>query len=395
MADILAHVLEQLKEIRTYLVKIGAKRRQKDIGGKKLLEANAIYNEYLHTYEYINSEIESSKIKESDILLYRQIFCDIESLFQQINQLCTVESDTSISVTMSNFDLRVALSLIPNMTTNDEITIKQVIDSIDYYDSLLDKKECKEKLINFVLKSRLSQSAKLRLNISYSSITDLLQDMRKHLLPQKGSTALQIKLQNVKQNNMSIKEFGDEISELMTDLTISQADNDSNSFKVLKPLNEKLAIKRFSDGLRNRRLSTIIAARNFEYLKDAVQAAIDEEVSSSSTLTGEVMHMNRTHYYHNGNSRRQRGTYFRQRGNGVGAFTRRGQSGSGYVRGAAYPQRPTRGRSWARAGYQGASSSRYNNYRYRGNQRMGSNQIHMVTEPEKAPSNNDLKFFRD
>lgn len=53
MADILAHVLEQLKEIRTYLVKIGAKRRQQDIGGKKLIEANAIYKEFLHTYEYI------------------------------------------------------------------------------------------------------------------------------------------------------------------------------------------------------------------------------------------------------------------------------------------------------------------------------------------------------
>lgn len=113
---------------------------------------------------------------------------------------------------------------------------------------------------------------------------------------------------------MSIKEFGDEISEMMTDLTISQADNDSNCFKVLKPLNEKLAIKRFSDGLRNRRLSTIIAARNFEYLKDAVQAAIDEEVSSSS-LSGEVMNMSRANYYDNNNFRRQRGTFFRQRGN--------------------------------------------------------------------------------
>lgn len=228
-------------------------------------------------------------------------------------------------------------------------------------------------------------------------MTDLLQDMRKHLLPQKGSTALQIKLQNVKQNNMSIKEFGDEISELMTDLTISQADNDSNSFKVLKPLNEKLAIRRFSDGLRNRRLSTIIAARNFEYLKDAVQAAIDEDVSSSSTLTGEVMNMNRTHYFHNNNSRRQQGTFFRQRGNGGGAFSQRGQSSGGYARGAAYPQKPARGRGWARAGYQGASSSRYtdNYYRNRGNQRMGSNQVHMVTEPEKALSDNELKFFRD
>lgn len=84
------------------------------------------------------------------------------------------------------------------MVTNDVINVKQIIDNIDYYDSLLEKKECKDKLINFVLKSRLSQSAKLKLSMTYSTVTQLLQDMRKHLLPQKGSTALQIKLQNIR-----------------------------------------------------------------------------------------------------------------------------------------------------------------------------------------------------
>lgn len=62
MADILANVLVDLKQIRKYLVKIGAKRRQKDICSKKLSEATAIYNEYLHTYDFLSKEISSSKI---------------------------------------------------------------------------------------------------------------------------------------------------------------------------------------------------------------------------------------------------------------------------------------------------------------------------------------------
>lgn len=38
-----------------------------------------------------------------------------------------------------------------------------------------------------------------------------------------------------------------------------------------------LAVKKFADGLRNRRLSTIISARDYSDFKDAVRAAEDEE----------------------------------------------------------------------------------------------------------------------
>ncbi|KAF9797300.1 hypothetical protein SFRURICE_006282 [Spodoptera frugiperda] len=47
-------------------------------------------------------------------------------------------------------------------------------------------------------------------------------------------------------------------------------------------VNEKQAIKQFSDGLRNRRIRRIISARNYSSLKDAIQAAQDEETSSSA-----------------------------------------------------------------------------------------------------------------
>lgn len=107
--------------------------------------------------------------------------------------------------------------------------------------------------------------------------------MRNQLLPQKAATAIQSKLQTIRQNERSVADFGKEISELFSDLTISQANGNTDHYDILRPLNEKLAIKRFADGLPNSRLSTIIAARNFSTLKDAIQAAHEEEMTSNSS----------------------------------------------------------------------------------------------------------------
>lgn len=79
----------------------------------------------------------------------------------------------------------------------------------------------------------------------------------------------------------------DLLENLFSNLTISQADANSQNYAVLKPSNEKLAVRRFSDGLGDSRLSTIIAARNYEYLKDVIQAAKDEEISTGSGPHGE------------------------------------------------------------------------------------------------------------
>lgn len=73
----------------------------------------------------------------------------------------------------------------------------------------------------------------------------------RELLPKKSATAIQSQLQTIKQNEMTIQNFGDEISKLFVDLTISQVDGKADSHKVLKPLNEKLAVKWFADGSTN------------------------------------------------------------------------------------------------------------------------------------------------
>ncbi|KAH9639573.1 hypothetical protein HF086_005830 [Spodoptera exigua] len=92
-------------------------------------------------------------------------------------------------------------------------------------------------------------------------------------------------LNSIRQNDLSIADFGSKLEELFTDLTISQAKSNNEAFEILRPINEELAVKKFADGLRNRRLSTIIAARNYTDLKDAVRAALDEELSQPQPTT--------------------------------------------------------------------------------------------------------------
>ncbi|XP_026744743.1 uncharacterized protein LOC113506082 isoform X2 [Trichoplusia ni] len=220
MAITLQSLYNELKEIRTYLIKIGPKRRQGHILESKLSEANIVHEQFecwLNTYK--------SKLRnddDDDPVVHS--FCkQFLTLFNEIVDLCQSDKNSEDFVTMSTFDLKTALNLLPCMT-DTEANTKQLIDNIEYYNSLLDK--------------------------------DVY--------------------------------FGNQLSELFVDLTISQANGKSENYSILKPLNENIAIKKFADALRDRRLSTIIAARNFSTLKDAIQAAMDEEVTTASG-SGEIM----------------------------------------------------------------------------------------------------------
>lgn len=107
--------------------------------------------------------------------------------------------------------------------------------------------------------------------------------MKKYLLTKKLANSLLSQINYLFQNNMSINKYGGKLEELFINLTIAQADENQKACEILRPINEQLAIKKFADGLRNRRLSTIISARNYSALKDAVRAAEDEELATAGS----------------------------------------------------------------------------------------------------------------
>lgn len=263
----------------------------------------------------LKEQIDDSEI--SDLNPVGKIIVDINTLFISIKSLVTYNkeqhsSDSSSDYSecsnleienkmASTFDIKTAIALLPVMTGQEHVTL-QLIDGISLYSKMISE-TLHANLIEFVLKTRLSASAKLRLQLSYDTVGNLIQDMKSLLIQKKSEVALQTQLLRAKQGNRSIDKFGSELEELFVNLTIAQANGDDNNFKILRPINEKLAIKRFADGLSNTRLSTIIASRNFVSLPEAIRAATDEQ--SFTVLEHDVMSVK----YQNKNPSFPRGRY--------------------------------------------------------------------------------------
>lgn len=259
-----------LKEILIYIRKIGPERRTGNAFEKKIRDASICYENFNKNLQGI----------PKDNLVNYELSTIIETTNKYYNKILEYNSNSkkNFDVKMSSkFDIKVAMNLIPIMN-NTEQTIIQIIDSILFYKSMIDD-DSQKHLIDFVIKVRLNTSAKLRLKVNYPDVDSLIEDMRKHLLTRKSDTALQAKLMRSRQGHKSIKDFGKELEELFVDLTISQANGDNNKYDILKSINEKNAIRQFADGLRNPKLSTIITARNYTSLKDAIRSAEDEEIN--------------------------------------------------------------------------------------------------------------------
>lgn len=415
MEDELLQCLNSLTIIKKYLIKKGKSRFQGNVIQNKLLETETVFARSKRIIQFLSNK---EGIKPELLTRITVLRDEIKACYLRITELCTESKKDSSSSSESDFcdtipdtdiimefDLKTACNLIPVMSSNNENNIKGTIDSIEMYADMLSEAG-KKLLITFVLKSRLTENAKLRMSNSYTSANDLVRDLRSTLLPKKSFTAIQSRLQNTTQGWRTIDQYGTEIEKLFTNLTISQANGNSQDYAVLKPLNERIAIKRFADGLSDSRLSTIIAARNYDNLKDAIQAAKDEELTAVSTQeSGDVMQFSRrgrgkSHAYnsrrwqfYNHQSRGQRGYYH------PGDY--QNKVGSNYVRGYSrgrsfYPSRgKTRG-SFNRGRNYHVSSEKPSSYKTRGS---GHNhRVFCTDQPstsEAVTSNNDqMQFFR-
>lgn len=399
MYENLVYLCEELRKVRKYLIKIGASRRQGDIALKKLKEADELVEQFNVNLE----NIETSKFSREETNAFNLICKDFFDLYDNILDLlksCPVTSGQEVN--MASFDLKVALSLL-QVSKDDEGSINQLIDGIEYYQSELNS-DGKTKLVNFVLKSRLSQAAKMKLAKTYSSVDELIMALKTHLLPKKCATSLQKKLLNFRQNELTIDEFGKQITEMFVDLTISQADGNENVATLLRKINEKQAIHTFANGLRNRRLSTIISAKNFDSISDAVQSAIDEDISSAST-SADVMAMRQNNIFSSHQNRSRGNFYNNNRGNYM--------SGRGRVRplpsppsfannqGAAPWQGSARATSGGRRGASRGSfrSSRGRTFFNQSRSRGHRQHMHILTNSDSTENQNVSdqpdEFFRD
>lgn len=393
MATYIKRLHVELLEIRKYLIKIGPSRRLGVISKKKLSEAKIILEKYNN---YIENELNVELLEKVEIDIIENYCRELESLYKEICSLCQCSGSSQYIEKMDQFDLKVALNLLPVM--NDEYTnTQQLINGIEYYSSIIEE-QSHTQLISFVLKTRLSQSARLKLATKYETVLQLIDGMKKALLPKKSACALQKQFLNCKQNELSIDDFGKTLSEMFVNLTMSQAEGDTEKFNVLKSVNEKQAIRQFSDGLRNRRISTIISAQRFENLKDAIQAAVDEDISFSGPTEVLTMRHNNKRNFHN-NFRHpqyqyhQRGVYNAGRGRGGRSWQQiQGDTRPWFQHSQSRP-RATRGRT----PYRGNGGFN-NNYRgrkqYQGHVRVFNQDLQPEASTSEQNKASENEFFR-
>lgn len=402
-------IWSKLKDISDNLRKLGPARRAKYVSNveNKILDAKKLYECYEEIIRNVQIERNTSELnyyifetlKERIELVYNNIlsFKNFE-YYGMASKEESIELKSKLSLTsskMESFDIKTAISLIPVMDNTEE-TIEKIVDGIEMYNEYLGETTQKNLLISFVLKTRLNKSAKLKLKSEYNDVKSLIQDIRNLLLTKKSANSILSQLNNLSQSNMSIREYGDKLSELFVGLTIAQSDGQHKACEILRPINENLAIKRFAEGLRNRRLSTIISARDYSELKDAVRAAEDEELGQPSTSNNIFNAQRRGNVpayrsNHRGrNVRMYRGNYFSNRGqqySGNNNNARGNYVSNNYNRRNYNNVRPSRG---YHTNFASSSRGRENNGR--GRQRtFCSAQVENTTEPEITEPK---QFFR-
>lgn len=267
---------EDIKVFKTNISKDNQERRKNlELTQKKLIELKQFVTAS-------NSLRTQASLDISNLHLINEIKIyvkQIESLINETNSI--LKERLELHSNMESFSLKTAGSLLPSMDGNEDTT-KKLVDSILFYESLL-KNDDKKHLVNYVLKTRLSENAKIRLNKEYDSINELVKDIQDNFISKKSATTLFNQLHQVRQHDKSISQFGNEIDQLLSDLTLAQAGNDQALLKTLRPVNEKIAINSFCNGVKNHEVRTILKARNVGSLKDAITVALDEERNKPSS----------------------------------------------------------------------------------------------------------------
>uniref|UniRef100_A0A1Y1KWR7 Uncharacterized protein n=1 Tax=Photinus pyralis TaxID=7054 RepID=A0A1Y1KWR7_PHOPY len=341
------HLYEELRVIHRNLLKDSVSRRN-DPGTteRKFNKVNKLEREFEEIRDNFNKNPSSEDIRKQ----VKQYVEAILKYFELINQIlddrikeCKLDrqalelgthSETDIQVSKLNilpltsstssitmgekFNLKTAGSLLPLMDGSEETT-KRLVDAIELYNGLLDE-EGKKLLITYVLKTRLTENAKIRLQTKYEQCDQLIKDLQDHFLPKISTAAVSAELHKAKQKTQTIDDFGKQIENLLTKLTIAQADGNNQLFPILQKANEKIAIHTFANGLKDPELRTIIKARDYSKLADAIKGAMDE--GSNNCRSEEVYRVRFTNnfrsrghntYQHNNNY--VRGNQYRGVGN--------------------------------------------------------------------------------
>lgn len=190
------------------------------------------------------------------------LFDDSEDIFETLNM---------------DFDLKSHVNIIPEFD-GQLSKYSNFINFVEFvHDTLNDNG--KSRLITFILKTKLSDSIRLKLS-AYPSATTLAQfkeQMSKILKSNKTSLSIQSELSRTRQNNASVIDFSSKIESLVAELNSMQISQRGEQYRdIIIQMNDEIALNAFKTGISDRIKPTIIAGRPSS-LNEAINLALDSE----------------------------------------------------------------------------------------------------------------------
>ncbi|KAF5270727.1 hypothetical protein FQA39_LY01465 [Lamprigera yunnana] len=185
------HSVDQLKNIQSNLGKDPISRRENiDAINSKFKLINKLNREFMEIKYCFNKEKHSEVTLDVGERYVEVIEKYLKTITDILNSRIQYSSDTinisNYNTNLENLDfkmkkccLKTAGSLLPLMDGTEDVTMR-LINSIELYNTLLDENG-KKLLITFVLKTRLSENAKVGLQSTYNQCSELIADLKKPL----------------------------------------------------------------------------------------------------------------------------------------------------------------------------------------------------------------------
>lgn len=219
---------------------------------------------------------------------FKKLYAEVDSILDSRSQdilekSFIVDSDSEEDFKMSGFDISTVMRVVPEFA-GDVKQLTNFLNIVEYLSDSIKENQDKENLIKFVLKTKLSDIVRHRLN-SHPEPSDIKQFkavFSQVFKSKKTPLNIQSELSRTVQGNLSISDFASKIENLVAELNSLQlVSADEHSRSTIIKLNDEVGLNAFKMGINDNIRSVIFAARPAN-LSDAISLAFEVDIPNSS-----------------------------------------------------------------------------------------------------------------
>ena len=275
---------------------------------------NNNYNKFVDIYETLDSKINAKILlssKEKYNLRYKEVN-DLIKKHSRVNLIQETNIETIVDK-MASFDILHTVKLIPEFN-GESAQLNNFLSLIEYLHNTL-KNDDKPKLVEFILKTKLSEKARKKIanNIKIETLDDLKTSFMKTFKTIRSALLVQSELMNSTQGNNTLTRYIDRIQNLNYELSnLQMTDKGQAEKEVIVMMNEQMAMNVFKKGLKEPMRSMVVSAR-----VETLQSAIDLANEAEATQFSADVYNYKTSSYRMRNDN-NRGRYQNNRGHNLG-----------------------------------------------------------------------------